>query len=61
MGKAAQRFLAEAYDEYVEVKNLRRTKPIGKITIQKRKINRCEGVAPRPAYPQFCSRRCGFP
>jgi len=38
MGKAAQRFLAEAYIEYVEVKNLRRTQPIGKITIQKRKI-----------------------
>jgi hypothetical protein len=33
MGKAAQRFLAEAYGEYVEVKNLRRTKSIGKITI----------------------------
>ena len=42
MGKAAQRFLAEAYAilfEYVEVKNLRRTKPIGKITITLEKKN----------------------
>jgi len=38
MGKAAQGFLAEAYEQYVEVKNLRRTQPIEKITVQKRKI-----------------------